>query len=86
MPLAVRVGLGPVAAGAHRAPGARVVLGRVEVHPAAVVGTARFHPNLNYLDFYGVKIGSADVPEPMSLMLVGGGLAGLRFTRRKKRA
>ncbi len=46
----------------------------------------RFRPNLNYLDFYGVKIGSADVPEPMSMLLMGGGLAGLRMVRRKKRA
>lgn len=42
------------------------------------------NPKLNYLDFYGVKIGSADVPEPMTLLLVGGGLA--MVIRRKKRA
>jgi|GEM_PF-3361758 len=47
-------------------------------------GIGRFHPNLNYLDFYGVKVGSADVPEPMTLLLVGGGLA--MVIRRKKRA
>lgn len=49
-------------------------------------GTSRFHPNLNYLDFYGVKISKGDVPEPMSLALLGGGLATLRMVRRKKRA
>jgi hypothetical protein len=49
-------------------------------------GFGRFHPDLNYLDFYGVKVGHNDVPEPMSLMLLGGGLAGLGFARRKKHA
>jgi hypothetical protein len=44
------------------------------------------HPNLNYLDFYGVKVSSGAIPEPMTLALVGGGLAGFGFLRRKKRA
>jgi hypothetical protein len=49
-------------------------------------GGSRFHPDLNYLDFYGVYAGRANVPEPMSLLLAGGGLAGFGFLRRKKRA
>ncbi|HTO41085.1 MAG TPA: PEP-CTERM sorting domain-containing protein [Rhizomicrobium sp.] len=48
------------------------------------IGPFSFTPNLNYLDFYGVKVGAADVPEPMTLLLVGGGLA--MVIRRKKRA
>jgi hypothetical protein len=39
----------------------------------------------DYVDLYGVLAQRAPVPEPMSLMLLGGGLAGLGFTRRKKR-
>ena len=44
MPLAVRVDLRAVAARAHRAPGARVVLRRVEVPPLAVVRAAGLQP------------------------------------------
>lgn len=42
--------------------------------------------NFDYVDLYGLYVGPAAVPEPMSLMLVGGGLAGLGFLRKKKRA
>jgi hypothetical protein len=40
----------------------------------------------DYVDLYGVLANRAPVPEPMSLMLLGGGLAGFGFMRRKKRA
>ena len=41
--------------------------------------------NLSHLDFYA-RIIPHKVPEPISLFLVAGGLAGIRMVRRKKRA
>lgn len=40
----------------------------------------------DFVDIYGIYLGPNDVPEPMSLALVGGGIAGMGFLRRKKRS
>ena len=41
--------------------------------------------NLSHLDFYA-RIVTHKAPEPISLFLMGGGVAGIRIARRKKRA
>jgi hypothetical protein len=41
--------------------------------------------NLSHIDFYAVKVRHR-VPEPTSFFLMGGGVAGIRMVRRKKRA
>jgi hypothetical protein len=41
--------------------------------------------NLSHLDFYA-RVITHKAPEPVSLFLMGGGLAGLQMVRRKKRA
>jgi hypothetical protein len=41
--------------------------------------------NLSHLDFYA-RLVPHKTPEPISLFLMGGGLAGLQMVRRKKRA
>jgi hypothetical protein len=41
--------------------------------------------NLSHLDFYA-RVVTHKAPEPISLFLMGGGLAGLQLVRRKKRA
>src|SRR6185437_5090685 len=41
--------------------------------------------NLSHLDFYA-RIVTHKTPEPISLFLMAGGLAGIRMVRRKKRA
>lgn len=42
--------------------------------------------NLSHLDFYARAIGTVKTPEPATLLLLGGGIAGIGFSRRKKKA
>jgi hypothetical protein len=45
------------------------------------------HPNLSHIEFYAREITHTHkAPEPVSLFLMGGGLAGFGFMRKKKRA
>jgi hypothetical protein len=44
------------------------------------------HNSVSHIDFYAVKVTHTHkAPEPVSLFLMGGGLAGLQMVRRKKR-
>ena len=42
--------------------------------------------NLSHLDFYARAIGTVKTPEPGTLLLLGGGIAAIGFSRRKKKA
>jgi hypothetical protein len=46
-------------------------------------GASGNHPALSHLDFYARAVGTTSTPEPLTLSLVGAGLAGIGALRRR---